>query len=257
MCIFTGEVHVANTRIYAATDSTGANQVIVYQMEAAMSRPQAMILPVPAKADDVELLDLSEAKDFFDKLDKLFPVVRSRGFGMAADTLSLNALEVHEIGDYQVSVAPNLAAVRLINRKVFTVPNNLKKTLARAYGEGFCFVVAQLREDGEIHPLGYRHPVPSPAKMFIPTRHEHGDRRGTLPRWDHEIYYPGRYSKITTEPGNGTHKHLEAGGFDTGGLRRFLEVLPEVLEPFFSAERSLHKQTYQGRLHNYDLWVRV
>lgn len=205
MCIFAGPVEdVSDTKIFVTANAT--EQFTAYQMKFSMpSRSSrvdlivnnaeptkqapgnAMILPVPWQEGepDIRLVDMSKAPKFFTDLMKLQVQMRSRSLSKGTPN-SFGAddfLEVHQVGKFSVSIAYNWADISRIDPDVFTLSRDAARTLGLNYSKGFAFVVATLREGGEIHPLGYisqRRPM-----LFVPTRHEHGEEN---PQWHHSIY---------------------------------------------------------------------
>ena len=62
-------------------------------------------------------------------------------------------LQVHDVGNYKVSVAPDLKDLRRVDTSVFTLAPGIDKLLADAYGKKFSFVVCRIKnksiKDGE------------------------------------------------------------------------------------------------------------
>ena len=182
MCIFTLPVErVSNTRIaVGAVDAK--RQLTVYQNETVTSMPgTAMVLPVP-NASLVNMVDLSKNKWSFDDLDKVFfprPVSGGGGFGAFGEKNDNSwsfTLPVTKCGGYLVSVVPSLSDLKRIDVNVFTLPADIEQVLQRHYTEGFGFVVCTFQK-GETkgHPIAYTHSLTNDGKLFIPTRHEHGE----------------------------------------------------------------------------------
>lgn len=200
MCIMASPVvSVSNTRIFAGSAPGTGRQATVYamavQLQTRTGKGNAMILPVPVGAEgsgSIQLIDLTALPDFFMPLDELFrPRTRSLSKGVSRGMDDVDDLEVHKVGSYDVSIVPTVDDVKRLNRAVFEVSADTENTLRAGYPVGFAFLVAQLRESGEFHPLAYTHPLVN-GRLFIPTRHEHGkEPSGQLPKWDHTIYFQG------------------------------------------------------------------
>lgn len=254
MCMFAGPVEtVAKTRIYVGLDPEGGTQFTAYQMQVDLGGvANAMILAVPAAANDITLYDLSNCPDLFDKLENIFPRQRSRGMKMSKSLDGLTrSLVVHKIGSYDVSIAPTVADIDRANPEVFTLAPDVATMLDRVYPTGFAFLICQLRVDGEIHPLGYSAPAPSPGMMFVPTRHEHGDGF-RKPHWDHSIYFQGSSGRPEQEPGKaGTHRHVHNA---RPALAEMTIKMPPGIRRFFYGP-NMHKLRYEGRRENTDLLI--
>lgn len=266
MCIMARPVRsVSNTRIFVGCDSRRERQLLVYEMAVELQGgSNAMILPVPAAVpEDVALLDLSEAPQFFDDLDKPFERMTlgtkggSRGFG--------DTLKIHEVGNYRVSIAPSVEDLDRVDPAVFTLSAETRQTLTPNYGTGFVFVVAALRESGKFHPLAYTHPVMEDGRLFIPTRHEHGNstRHGyaALPRWDHYVYrqVPTVFAEM---PGSKDHTEIRGKGSRDDPYPRVATCIEGLvakvptLAPFLDADKDgarLFRTAFKGPLKNMDL----
>lgn len=193
MCILAQPLEsVSNTAIYAGTNTDQTRQCVVYQMAVELRGPNAMILPVPAPADSIQLIDMTEYPLFFDDLRDIFRE-RTRGFTKSLPAAAtLDYLEVMDVGSYKVSVASTIEDLNRINPNVFTVSPAVDKLLRFFYSSGYSFVVAQLTESGDYHPLAYSHDI-GPEGLFIPTRHQHGKGGAREMRiaddWDHQVYH--------------------------------------------------------------------
>jgi hypothetical protein len=250
---------VSNTRIFVGRDDT--RQLTIYEMAVQLATPgNAMILPAPAAtADQVGLIDMSEAADFFDDIDKVFEPLTLGTKSRSIDTNSF--LEVHEVGSYLVSIASSLDDLDRVNPAVFTLSPEALATLAD-YTDGFAFVVAQLRESGNFHPLAYTHPTPPQGHLFIPTRHEHGgkDDRSRAP-WDHHIYHQtqGVYVEL---PGSKDKSEARGNASNYGMVAKLAKhygsEVPD-LTPFLDVDQNsrIVRSRFHGSLRNIDLQLAV
>ena len=263
MCIMAEPVvSVTNTRIFAGSNLNG-RQALVYAMSVQLSnrvgRGNAMILPVPVGvegAGSIELIDLSLLPDFFMPLDELFrPRSRSMSKGMS---LGMDDdLEVHKVGKYDVSIVPTVDDVKRLNSSVFEVSADTEHTLREHYPVGFAFVVSQLRESGDFHPLAYTHPLVG-ERLFIPTRHEHGKGASDRsPKWDHTIYYQGgELDVVPAEQRNmASRQTIDATRYMSDFSADVGDKVP-ALAPYI-VSRGITRVKAQGRLPNIDLTVRA
>jgi hypothetical protein len=268
MCIMASPVlSVSDTRIFVGTDAERTRQAVVYAMSVQLrtrtGKGNAMILPVPvgaAGAGAVNLIDLSGVPNFFKPFDEAF-IERGRGIVMNfSKGLEPNdALEVVRVGSYDVSIVPTVDDVKRLNRDVFDVSVDTEHTLREGYPVGFAFLVAQLRESGEFHPLAYTHPFE--GLLFVPTRHEHGTGgSGDLAKWDHKIYYQGE-AEPTVRLQN--HRNWARRRMVTGEeaslcvlfARHGLVGPAAPLAPFLHDVRPVNQLFARGPLPNIDLTI--
>lgn len=201
MCIFTLPVQkVSNTRI-AVGCMTADRQLTVYQNETTTDTPGvAMLLPVP-NSGPVSMVDMSpqlgRAWNWEDIDNKFFPRPEPRmgGWGAAmsfgAESKSRSLLAVTKCGGYQVSYAPTLDDLKRIDTSVFTLPADIEQVLRQHYANGFGFVVCMFQQ-GETkgHPIAYTHALLPDGRIFIPTRHEHGQEHshGSSPKFGQVVH---------------------------------------------------------------------
>jgi hypothetical protein len=224
MCIFNKPVkEVSGTRIFV-TQTCDGRQFTCYQnyvkfpdtegesnrfkasvaaakKKAEATKPKnenAMILPFPIRADSklkepIELIDLSKCADLIEKMDKAFPELKWRSnvksrSRFAGSSQSEGKLAVVKVGSYDCSVAKNLGDLRKIDETVFKVSSNVDEVLGKHYSSGFGFLICKLRAEGKQHPIAYITETAKDGEMFVPTRHEHGDKEEKKPHWDHYIF---------------------------------------------------------------------
>eukprot|EP00494_Astrolonche_serrata_P013546 UN13668 len=109
---------------------------------------------------------------------------KSRSLGLRS---MMNSLEVITVGSYKCSIAPSIEDIKRANKDVFTLPANIENLLKKHYeGKSFSFFICKLTKNGEQHPLGYVHNLLRKDTLFVPTRHDHGDKKGAV--FDHYIY---------------------------------------------------------------------
>lgn len=252
MCIIQGDTkHVGDTQIFSfATRGGGQYQVTVYSNEIqlnkeAKKRHNAMILAVPRGNEDFGMIDLSNDKDVFKKLEKCFPVayqgpvtLNSRSFG----TSKADYLEVKSCGSYRYSLVPTLQDFERVDPSVFQIDGDVKSLLSSKYENGFAFLVCKIAESKKFHPVAYFHPIPKSGKLFVPTLHFHqGQDHPLSPDWDHEIYVIG-------------NSMVGVGAHDLSGLYK-VTTLQNFLPRIKAAD--LRKIEINGQFPNQDLWIPI
>jgi hypothetical protein len=205
MCIFSGDTHVAGTRIFARCDGDRA-----YQMELASAGDVAMVLPLPVApgAGDgaVAFIDLSGYPQFFEELDGLF----------MSDLLleleaSLGGLEVHTVGEFEASYVPSIADFARLDRR-FQLSPEVWSALPQYRDFGFAVFKLAAEQRGffdrlrgrdrqarKVHPMAFSFPTRSPDKAFFPTVHVHDGAVHPDAEFDHELYCQGA-AAIDWEP---------------------------------------------------------
>jgi len=227
MCIFSGPVsHVSGTkimisavaqskivtirdkygktkRVRRAAEGTQPLQLTVYSNTVSvngMGEPTAMILPFPLikGKNRVQIMDLSKNKNMFKNLDKLFKSKRNK------ELIMQNALEyfddadsiaVRNVGSYTTSIVPNFASFDKLQYNAFGLSADVKNLLKQYYAKEFGFIVCILRQDAEYHPFGYTHEIRADGKLFVPTRHFHGNNGGANP-----FVYNEAQTRLPDEP---------------------------------------------------------
>jgi len=214
MCIFNigmlSRVNVAATRIFVGPTQDG-RQLCIYENTVQLPKPKhasgtttststgtAMILPFPhtSSSQKLKFVDLSQGTerarcliDFDLAWPTSVPFRETRQLQAFAKSKPEKKLEVVKVGNYDCSVAENLADVRRVDDGVFKLSENVDKILEKHYGEGYGFVICQLKAGGRQHPIGYVHDIVKPGELFVPTRHQHGNEREEANAdWDHKIY---------------------------------------------------------------------
>nr|QYA18352.1 UBR-type zinc finger domain protein [Clandestinovirus] len=222
MCIISGQVNsVAKTKILVAPINKDT-QVTVYSNQVSLmnnGKTIAMILPFPnpkRETGNVKMIDMTAYEDgeFFKSINKAFPIAKgvlqgARGMSFT-NSLSSDSLEVLDCGSYRYSIAPTFADIQRARKDVFYMDENVNKVLAEHYSNNYGFLICILKKSGSYSPIAYTSPMEH-GKMFIPTRHEHGehanpngrnfaswvkpehndDRYEYADDWDHEIYVLG------------------------------------------------------------------
>lgn len=248
MCIFAGPVRsVSGTSIFVSR--LHDRQCVVYAMRVALRGGQgnAMILPVPAPAASIELVDLSAVPDFFAPLEEMF-VERTRS--MTKGMLSAS-IQVQRVGSYDVSVVPSAKDIARLNPDVFDVSPETGKALHLHY-EGYAFVVAQLRQSGEFHPLAYTHRCREEG-VFVPTRHGHG---GSLPpQWDHNIYYQTGSPDFGEGGVRSANAAISARPLAALSTKLLVDPSATRLVPYLRHASTVHRLRVQGPAKNVDIRI--
>lgn len=269
---------MSGTNILVAATSDG-RQLTVYQNEVALpSRnrdgvdrvPQAMILPCPlSDGQKVELVDLSSLEHLFKHCSSAFPFVvtinNSRGLVLKSTALA-SSLAVHQVGSYSVSIAPTLADLRRVDPSVFKLADNVDALLAKHYARGFGFVVCKFNEGKKMHPIGYIHPRPTndPNRLFVPTRHEHGEDHGSAPDWDHNIFslccdsdsgQTPKETAVAKSANLGPDQELRSGNMNDFGVS--FVTLRNLIHNVLPDKFVLRRQEIKGHHENEDLWFNI
>ncbi len=188
MCIFTGGIRsVSNTRILLVPLNDG-RQMTVYQNDVETSGSdgigRAMILPVPSspKGEPIHFVDMSKFRgNIFDRCDMFFPErnyeAASMGFGggFGSHEQKSAPLPVQRVGGYNCSVVPTIGDFGRLSDAHFKIPTNVAQVLSANYSQGFSFVVCVFDRNIKAHPIAYISSRFHDGKLFIPTRHAHGE----------------------------------------------------------------------------------
>lgn len=144
-----------------------------------------MIVPIPNQNHDTNfgLVDVStqEMKDFrknlFDACDQLN---QDFSYGMLSSNYAKSAvLKVHEVGNYSISVAPDMNALNnMIDWNRFQLPNDFDRRIATLSDkslyplENYAYVVAQANRSIEDDGFGIIYTDDSMNGTYFPTAHE-------------------------------------------------------------------------------------
>jgi hypothetical protein len=159
-----------------------------------------MILPVPAMATDIRLLNKENDKtvqEVFEHLHQCFerqehPPKKSK---FVSRSMQQPVIEVIQSGAYQVSIVPTLADLVRLDATVFDAASLqplttiLQKLVAKRH---FSFLVCKLKATAVAQPFVYAYKADG-ADAFIPTKHYHGgaEEEEYADDWDHEIMVIG------------------------------------------------------------------
>lgn len=139
-----------------------------------------MILPVPSNGrDPVRLFKVERGA--WSTLESFFPNRRNDfealsfgsagGFGASEKV----PLPVERIGGYTCTIVPSIQDFARVSTFHFTVPVNIQRILQENYGTGFAFIVCIFDTKVAAHPIGIVSSALPDGRLFIPTRHAHGD----------------------------------------------------------------------------------
>ncbi len=250
MCIFSHPVErVSNTRIFARMKD--ARQLLAYEMRVASRSDLAMVLPLPtnsAAEDALNFIDLSRDSEFFDDLERCFPVPVARGFaGMAvAGGMVPQSLVVHQVGAFEASFVPTRAAFDRLDPR-FRLSDTVWEQLP-GYDD-FGFAVFQLRAgDTRVHPMALSFATRDPQALFFPTSHVHDGAVHPAAHFDHSLYAQGESPSADWE--RGTVLPRDTIGFANIPISDEGRGLVERATPV--ARRKL-----KGDLPNSDTWLVV
>ncbi len=149
-----------------------------------------MIVPIPntTRTQEFGLVDIrtDEMKRFrricVDRCKSLLPQARSLSYGARGmtDGMHSNSLQVHRVGNYDISVAPDLDALeKQVDWKHFKLPADFqtrKSTLSdkKLYPFPCAYVVAKAVQN--VKDDGFGVIYPDPGFDYFPTAHENGKR---------------------------------------------------------------------------------
>ncbi|KAI8822846.1 uncharacterized protein EV422DRAFT_380965 [Fimicolochytrium jonesii] len=179
-------VHVSDTNIFVCEKprkdpAALPEQLTIYANTVGFERePVAMILPMPATSEHgCEMVNVKNI-DVFTPLRTHFepkrPKARSVVKGArSAPESQTKKLEIRRCGAYRYSVVPTLEDFHRLEDHVFKIQDQIFTLLQRHYNIDFSFLVCIIDNAGANQPVAYVHPLRD-GKLFIPTRHEHGDQ---------------------------------------------------------------------------------
>ncbi|MGH8082505.1 MAG: hypothetical protein ACREP7_18160 [Lysobacter sp.] len=242
MCIFSQSIEqVSRTRIYARRNSQ--RQCLVYEMHLVSTQDQAMVLPLPIAAGDldaVEFVDLSAHATFFDLLDHCFPMPVNRGPVPAS---AGSTLAVHRVGAFEASFVPSRADFARLDPR-FRLDDAVWDRFP-GY-QGFGFAVFQLHAgDARVHPMALWFRSRDPNRLFFPTTHVHDGEVHATADYDHRLYAQGG---------------IEAADWLRGGILPNEAFDPELLESpaahgLIDLSQPLLRRTLRGERPNADVWI--
>lgn len=177
------------------------NQVVIYSMLLDTADDVAMVLPIPVKEGanegDVPFLNLSTYSDFFPKLDRGFPVQRSKTaigtdpFGAVAGAAPL---QVQSVGSFEASFVPRVDDFLRLDERFRIAPEIWGKLPEfNDYG----FVVFKLKAgNARVHPMAFAYPARDRSRITFPTVHIHDGTVHELADFDHALYCQSESSEV-------------------------------------------------------------
>lgn len=210
---------VKRTQLLYALMHRGSERAVLQtysnRVDLKASEPEvAMILPVPASAHNVMLLNRegdTTVTEAFDGLVRLFKQEETSLFGgmRGGGMEGFGALAVVQSGSYHVSIVPTLQDIARLDQGVFAsihrdevLMRGLAETDAKRQG-GFSYLVFVLRATADYQPFAYMYMLqPTDQAGFIPTMHHHprvfvgGPERLRIVApwaddWDHDVVILG------------------------------------------------------------------
>lgn len=198
MCCFSGPVSsVTDTRLFARwlPGTKPDRQVIAYQMRYRTKREVAMILPLPvvprSGEESVKFLDLEKEPEFFERLEKLWPVPEmTMGKAAAPAPVAASSREpllVIKVGSFEASFVPSQEDFSRLDRR-FRLGDEVWKKLPQYADWGFA--VFKLRKDATtVHPMAFSFPNANPRNgLFFPTVHIHDGKVHPEEHFSHTLY---------------------------------------------------------------------
>jgi hypothetical protein len=224
------------------------------------SKGALMIVPIPnpKNGNDFGLLDVSSGnmkqfrKELFKECDNLKP--KSRGFSNNSFTLGMdnesNSLIVHDVGNYKISVAPNLVALESqVDWNSFKLPDdfeNRKETLSsELYKGNWAYVVAQAQVS--VKDDGFGICYLDPGYDYFPTAHEFKSDDGSLisKLTNDKVYYDVKCYNCFTNEAEITHFGEKV--FETYTLkdRKIINNVFKNLSNLITMSNQGNKNTYK------------
>ncbi len=248
MCIFTGEVHVEGTRIFARLEPDDGTQVLVYEMQVSLGAEGAMVLPLPVNPDRRELkfVNLHDYEEFFTQMELCFPKPRSLSRSAVAVAGAGDLLEVHKVGAFDASFLPTMSDFGRLDSR-FRVASDVWDQLEIYSDYGFAVFKLRPGEEQQVHPMAFRFATREPRQLFLPTVHVHDGEVSKEAKFDHALYVQATeladsaWIRGSTMPG----AMMKLGGVLRGDRSRGL-VKPDV---------AVWKRTFRGQFPNVDTWV--
>lgn len=204
MCIFTGPVAVAGTRIFARLE--GDQQLLAYQMEFATAGDVAMVLPLPVRRERgegaVRFIDLSAYDGFFDDLETMFPEPVAFGGPIERNASRSAPLVVHQVGAFEASFVPTVADFDRLDAR-FRLSREVWASLPQFRDYGFAVFKLSRKpptilqrigigsppvEQRKVHPMAFAFHTREPRAIFFPTVHVHDGSAPARARFDHDVY---------------------------------------------------------------------
>lgn len=251
MCCFTGPVtSVSATNIFARQTGSGW-QFVVYSMNVDMTKPLAMVLPLPVKTgygdDAVKFLNFQDYPDFFADLEKGFPApppLASDGVMLAANSLpAAGVLAVQAIGEFEASFVPTTNDFHRLDKR-FRLPADFFKKMP-AYHQ-FGFAVFKLKPGAQtVHPMAFLFPS-AEMRLFFPTVHIHDGHIHPRADFDHNLYcQPGENSPLKLADWRESDRHAQ----------KFLDI--KKAGGVVAVNEHCYKLQLNGELPNTDTCVEL
>ena len=191
-------------------------ELMIYRNSIASVKNELMIVPFPLNPEayaSVRLTQLEPFKCLVDVLNASVPRDRS----------APRTLLVHQIGNYNITVAPDLESLReRVNWAKFSQPEDFSRRMASLEDKGLLpfacgFVIAEALGHGvENDGFGLLYPTPANGDVFFPTAHE-------VPH-QHYVHFDAKCFAINCAPapalfGSGILTGLEITDVETTGAQ--------------------------------------
>jgi hypothetical protein len=189
MCCFSQSVElVSDTNIFARSEN--GSQFLIYRMTYAAAGDLAMVLPLPVPPnppeDAVRFINLERYPNFFDDMQRGFPMLRSIGINESYRIAA--QLKVYDVGSFEASFVPQIADFDRLDER-FRIPSEVWAQLP-AYSE-YGFAVFKLKGGSnphDVHPMAFKFPRRNPELLYFPMVHVHDRKVHALAHFDHMLY---------------------------------------------------------------------
>lgn len=245
MCIFSQTCTVASTMIFARLTPFNT-QLLAYKMDFLAADDLAMILPlpvpVPSSEDSVRFIDFSGYADFFEDVAAGFPVPKGMAARSRVTAHSDSILAVHNVGEYEASFVPSIAAFRRLDHR-FRLSEKVWKKLPSYADYGFAvFKLRGTAKQRSVHPMVFEFPTRHPATVFYPTVHIHDGELHDDDNFDHTLFAQGGPDIA--------YVGWERSDMDTDQFVHVNKTLGVVC-----SRDTFYKRTLRGIFKNTDVWV--
>jgi len=180
MCIMLTDVSPCATELFDVAVE-GDRRLLAYRNTISTGKNELMIVPFPlenGRYGEVELVEIRHLASCLDDVVGAFQESTDTDL-MNYSNSGASHLLVHQIGNYRISVAPDLDDLQArVDWDKFVLPSNLEERMETLkdevlYPYACGYVVAEVI-DGSVSNDGFMLVYPDPGFRYFPTAHERG-----------------------------------------------------------------------------------